>query len=150
MSPRSGNPRERMIQSAALLMREHGVEATSFSEVLAHSGAPRGSIYHHFPGGKTELIEEATRFAGEFIRQAAASARRERGGDPLTTLDLNARFWKKVLGDSNFSAGCPVAAGTLESERTPAVRDAAGKFFAGWQEEYAKTLIQSGVDPARA
>ncbi len=44
--------RQNMIQSAALLMRERGVDATSFSEVLAHSGAPRGSIYHHFPAAR--------------------------------------------------------------------------------------------------
>ena len=31
---------------------------------LAHSGAPRGSIYHHFPGGKAQLVEEATRYGG--------------------------------------------------------------------------------------
>src|SRR4051794_30210223 len=65
--PPQGSPRERMIRSAAELMRRRGVDATSFSEVLADSGAPRGSIYHHFPGGKDQLIEEATRWAGEFI-----------------------------------------------------------------------------------
>ena len=43
------HPRERMIQSALVLMGEHGVEATSFSQVIERSGAPRGSIYHHFP-----------------------------------------------------------------------------------------------------
>ena len=57
--------RQRMIVSAALLIREHGVEATSFSAVLAHSGAPRGSIYHHFPGGKAQLVEEATRYGAQ-------------------------------------------------------------------------------------
>ena len=63
-----------MIETAAVVMRERGVEATSFSEVLARSGAPRGSIYHHFPGGKAQLIEEATRYAGDFT--AAGSSPR--------------------------------------------------------------------------
>src|SRR3712207_8589123 len=47
---------------------ERGVQGTSFADVLEHSGAPRGSIYHHFGGGKTQLAEEATRWAGEYIR----------------------------------------------------------------------------------
>src|SRR4051794_13984394 len=139
-----------MIQSAALLMRERGVEATSFSDVLEHSGAPRGSIYHHFPGGKAQLVEEATRYAGEFIGRAAAKARERDGGDPLATLNMNARFWKKVLGDSGFAAGCPIVAGTLEGDRTPGARDAAGEVFRQWQRTYAESLIGAGVERERA
>ena len=78
----SGSSRQRMIETAAVVMRERGVEATSFSEVLARSGAPRGSIYHHFPGGKAQLIEEATRYGGEFTAAGltAALAHHNRGG----------------------------------------------------------------------
>lgn len=43
-------PRERMVVSAALLIRERGAHATAISDVLQHSGAPRGSAYHYFPG----------------------------------------------------------------------------------------------------
>lgn len=46
-------PRERMVVSAALLIRERGAHATAISDVLQHSGAPRGSAYHYFPGGRT-------------------------------------------------------------------------------------------------
>jgi AcrR family transcriptional regulator len=51
----TSDSRNRMIQSAALLFREHGYSGTGFRDVIEHSGAPRGSIYHHFPGGKEEL-----------------------------------------------------------------------------------------------
>ena len=60
------DPRRRMIQSAALLFRRQGIEGTSFSDVLEHSGAPRGSIYHHFPEGKAQLAEEAILRSAEF------------------------------------------------------------------------------------
>jgi len=43
-----------MVAGAARLLAEKGMEGTSFAEVLAATGAPRGSTYHHFPGGKTE------------------------------------------------------------------------------------------------
>ena len=59
--------RERMITSTALLIREKGARATSIDDVLAHSGAPRGSVYHHFPGGRDQLLREATDFAGGYI-----------------------------------------------------------------------------------
>ena len=51
--------RASMVRSAASLIRTRGVNATSFSDVLADSGAPRGSIYHHFPGGKDQLVDAA-------------------------------------------------------------------------------------------
>src|SRR3954468_6735161 len=116
-----------MIESAAVLMREHGVEATSFSDVLAHSGAPRGSIYHHFPDGKAQLIEEATRYAGDFIAAGLASSLTQQ--DPVAALRRFIATWRRVLRESDFGAGCPVVAATLEGERTPGARDAAGAAF---------------------
>ena len=59
--------RERMVISTALLVREQGARATSIDDVLAHSGAPRGSVYHHFPGGRRQLLSEAIDYAGEFV-----------------------------------------------------------------------------------
>jgi AcrR family transcriptional regulator len=105
--------RRRMIQSAALLMRERGVEATSFSEVLARSGAPRGSIYHHFPGGKAQLIEESTRYAGEFI--AAGLVASLQSGDPGAAVRAFGGSWRAILSESDYAAGCSVVAATLEA-----------------------------------
>ena len=49
--------RDQMIRSAIALFAERGVHGTSFTDVIAQAGAPRGSIYHHFPGGKDELVQ---------------------------------------------------------------------------------------------
>jgi AcrR family transcriptional regulator len=56
-----------MVADAALPLREYGASATSIDRVLAHSGTLRGSVYHHFPDGRTQLIREAVRFAGDYI-----------------------------------------------------------------------------------
>src|SRR5947199_6103109 len=106
----ASHPRDRMIQSALVLMGENGVEGTSFSEVIEHSGAPRGSIYHHFPGGKAQLIEEATRSAGELIAAGARAA--SASGDPLLPVEIVDRYWRRILLDSGYAAGCPIAAVT--------------------------------------
>ena len=137
-----------MIRSAALLMREVGVEATSFSEVLAHSGAPRGSIYHHFPEGKEQLIEEATRYGGDFIAAGVAAALEKE--DPVTALDDFARYWRAVLRDSDFAAGCPVVAATLEGDRNPAAREAAGQAFNRWRLLLAQSLRRRGIERDRS
>lgn len=127
-----------MIVSAALLMRERGVEATSFSEVIERSGAPRGSIYHHFPRGKAELIEAATRYAGEFTAAGLLAALQS--DDPVQAVHAFARTWTKILRQSDFGAGCPVVAATLEGERSAGAREAAGAAFAEWESLIAGAL----------
>src|SRR3954453_7316132 len=110
-------PRERMIRSAAVLMRENGVEAMSFSQVVEHSGAPRGSIYHYFPGGKSQLVEEATKWAGDFVRNRNGRAMEADG--PLAAMDSVEQFWRQVLDDTDFRAGCVIAGGALEGGGIP-------------------------------
>jgi TetR/AcrR family transcriptional repressor of lmrAB and yxaGH operons len=63
----SNDSREKMVRSAASLIASRGLNATSFSDVVADSGAPRGSIYHHFPDGKEQLSEEAVRWVTERV-----------------------------------------------------------------------------------
>jgi TetR/AcrR family transcriptional regulator, lmrAB and yxaGH operons repressor len=151
--------RDRMIASTTALIRARGVEATSLSDVLAHSGAPRGSIYHHFPGGKAQLVEEATRVAGGGFAEGMAAALAT--DDPLTALRAFADGWRAVLRASDFQDGCPIAAVAVESGGTGAgaragagVGDgalhAAGEAFAAWQDLLAAALQRRGVQPARA
>jgi AcrR family transcriptional regulator len=148
--PPTAAPRDRMIRSALILMGQQGVEATSFSQVLEHSGAPRGSIYHYFPGGKSELLEEATRYAGrmlvEVLRRAAAE-----NDDPVEALSAVGHFWRTNLADSDFAAGCPVVAAALEGDHgSSGARRAATEAFELWQQLYTEMLERAGVLPERA
>ncbi len=86
-------PRAAMIDSAVALIREQGVAATSFADVLAHSGAPRGSIYHHFPGGKSQLVEEATRSAAAYLGRGVA--RVLESGDTVSALRALVDLWRR-------------------------------------------------------
>lgn len=140
--------RQRMIRSAAVLFRRNGVEGTAFSDVIAHSGAPRGSIYHHFPGGKAELAEEATRYAGEYVAAALAAALVE--DDPVATLGGFSDVLADGLRSTRFQEGCPVVAAALEGERTPGAREAAGAALGGWEELLADALARNGVQAERA
>jgi TetR/AcrR family transcriptional repressor of lmrAB and yxaGH operons len=138
--------RQRMIQSAALLFRERGVEGTSFSDVIAHSGAPRGSIYHHFPDGKAQLVEETTRYAGDFIAGGLAAALEQK--DPAAALRRFAAVWRQGLADSDFEAGCPIVAATLEG--SPGARDAAAEAFDQWESLLAEAYERRGTPRQRA
>lgn len=146
--PRRSDARQQMIESAALLFRERGVQGTSFTDVLAHNGAPRGSIYDHFQGGKTQLAEEATQWAGDFIVATTVAALAE--NDPVEAIDAFRKQWTRVLRASDFGAGCPIVAATLEGDREPTVRDAAGQAFTAWEEVLADALCRRNVPRRRA
>jgi AcrR family transcriptional regulator len=139
------NSRDRMIVSAALLLREKGLTGTSFGDVIDHSGAPRGSIYHHFPDGKAQLVEEAVQYAGRYVQESIESS------DPIDALRAFTRAWRKTLEASDFRAGCPVVAVAVEAHNeAPELARAAADAFASWQHALQGLIEDAGLPPARA
>jgi AcrR family transcriptional regulator len=137
-----------MVRSAAVLFRERGIDGTSFSDVLEHSGAPRGSIYHHFPGGKEQLAEEATHYAGQFIATGLAAALAS--DEPVAAIRDFTAAWRRILRDSDLDAGCPILAAGLEGDRSPRARDAAAAAFKSWEDLCAEAFARHGVERERA
>lgn len=142
------NSRDQMLDSAITLFRERGVAATSLRDVVAHSGAPRGSIYHHFPGGKAQLAEEATQRAGDFI--GALLARLVTGDDPDRAVGRFVDYWSGALTSSDYRDGCPVAAAALSEDDTDAARAAAGVAFGQWESALSAALRERGLPAARS
>lgn len=141
-------PRERMIVSTALLVRERGARATSLDAILEHSGAPRGSVYHHFPGGREQLLREATDYAGEYVARRLAPKAPE---DPLAAIDILLDEYRESLLASDFRAGCPVVAVAVESgEEGPDLRDDVVRAFDRWRQIFARGFAASGIDEARS
>lgn len=135
-----------MIASAVELIRERGVAATSFADVLAHSGAPRGSIYHHFPRGKSQLVEEATADAAE--RLGRGVERVLGASDTVGALRALADVWRRGFETSGYRAGCPIVAAALGTE--PGARTIAGATFDAWCALIADKLVGEGVGQERA
>lgn len=138
-----------MIRAAAQLFRERGYAATSFQDVIARSGAPRGSIYHHFPRGKEQLAEEALRLGGDRIARAMATALAERGVPDAVVSFFD--WMADRLRASDFRAGCEVAGVALDtSPAEPALVAAASAAFARWREVLAEACVRAGATEAKA
>ena len=101
-----------MLISAAEVMRERGAAGVTIDEVLARSGAPRGSVYYHFPGGRNQILIEALQYAGDAIAGVIDDAA-QRGGMRLVREFVE--FWEQLLAESDFTAGCPVVAAAIGS-----------------------------------
>ncbi|GAA0967141.1 TetR/AcrR family transcriptional regulator [Actinocorallia libanotica] len=144
--PDPNGPRKAMIRSAIALIRRRGVAATSFADVLADSGAPRGSVYHHFPGGKSQLVEEATRSAAEYLDAGVAGVLA--ASDTPGALRALADLWRRGLEEGDHTVGCPIVAAALGTER--AARDVAGAAFENWRGMIADRLVADGAERGRA
>jgi AcrR family transcriptional regulator len=149
VSPRKSDSRERMILSAAALLREYGASATSIDRVLAHSGAPRGSVYHHFPGGRAQLIDEAVALAGDFIAGLIDAI--TQADDPVEAIDAFFVLWRDRLVKSDFRAGCPIVAVAVETnDDAPQLARSAAAVFARWQEALAALFVRHGLTEERS
>jgi AcrR family transcriptional regulator len=137
---------QRMVDAAIKLLARHGFQGASFGAILQESKAPRGSIYHHFPGGKNELVATAIDLAGE---RTVALVRGMRG---LGTAEIVSGFvgaWRAVLQISDFGAGCSALALTVSAD-VPELVERAGAVFRSWRAALTDVLEASGLDTDRA
>ena len=140
--------RSRMVRSAAALIRTRGASATSFSEVLADSGAPRGSIYHHFPDGKQQLEADAIRWTSDRVlahqRECAATT-------GAGVLECFIDMWRQTVLASGGAAGCVVAGVAIDTDaREPGMIDVVRETFRSWIGLLTEQLEGAGVPQGRA
>ncbi|TAL22357.1 MAG: TetR/AcrR family transcriptional regulator [Aquabacterium sp.] len=154
--------RIKMVIGAADLLSRRGLHATSFREVVRHTATPRGSIAHHFPGGKQQLVEEAVSFAGGQIAQGLAYVLEKHGAVGGLRRFLGA--WRKRLEAEGFESGCPVlavavehyssdargVAGAADEQAQARLLDLVDGVFVQWRQVLAAALEREGVAHARA
>ncbi len=142
--------RARMIETTARLLQHRGYYGTALSDILEASGAPRGSLYFHFPGGKDQLVLEATRAAAEI-------ATRELGETMVTAkspgrgVRAYAEAAARIMQETDYTFGCPVA---------PVILDATGgleelakicrETFESWSAILRASFREAGIPEKRA
>jgi AcrR family transcriptional regulator len=149
-APRENRTRQMMIRAAADLMQRRGYAGTGVAEILSRASAPRGSLYHHFPGGKREIAIEAIRYSGRLFERdlqkvAAESTVLEEYVAGLVALS------KRDLLATDFDAGCPIAATALDVPYDEHdILRACATAFTLWSDAVADGLTRIGVSPKRA
>ena len=146
MNPRH-NVRSNMVDGAVILLATQGVEGTSFKEVLGVANAPRGSVYHHFPGGKSELLHAALdRASGRALEAMEAT----RGQSALDVLERFLALWRGLLDYSQLRAGCAVVSITVAGPEGDLLEHV-GAIFRTWTDHLAELFFVGGMaeDTAR-
>jgi AcrR family transcriptional regulator len=134
-----------MVRSAARLFGERGFAGAGLRDVVAHSAAPRGSIYHHFPGGKAQLAQEAVGLASDVAAGTLKSK-----PDPVEALHACLDDWRRRLETSDFQAGSTIAAVATTPADVSGTREAAAAAYARWTDTFADVLRESGVRRKKA
>jgi TetR/AcrR family transcriptional regulator, lmrAB and yxaGH operons repressor len=142
--------RARLIAAMSDALQRRGFHGVGLNELLVTAGAPKGVLYHHFPGGKTALavaaIEASVERIGAYLDGLIA-----RGDPPLVVLEAWIEAAQRRLEKTGFESGCPLAAVALES--TPedaAIRAALTAGFAEFRRRIAGLLRAHGETEARA
>lgn len=142
--------RDRLIGAMLDALRTKGFHGVGISELLSQAQAPKGVLYHHFPGGKTELAVAAIDFV---VRQTtrALGKRLERHADPAQALTAWMADAQATLRSSAYQRGCPLATIALESSAADAaIREALARGFAAIRDTLKHALAARGLEPARA
>ncbi|OEK06584.1 TetR/AcrR family transcriptional regulator [Roseivirga misakiensis] len=141
------NTREKLVSTTSKLIRKKGYFGTGINEILKSVEVPKGSLYHHFPEGKDELIQAAIIYGGEAMMQKYGDA--IRGKDAAEGLSAMVDVMVKELKDSDFEDACPIAAVALASGVIDEnIRKACDRVFKGWQSSLAGYLERRGVEKA--
>jgi AcrR family transcriptional regulator len=142
--------RARMVESAAMLIRERGIHGVGLREVVAHSGGPRGSLGRYFPGGKTQLMTEAMDVALAEVFVELERTLREAETFPEAVGEIVAP-WRYLLVEHDFALGCPLAATVVDAIAANLdLRVHVSELLARYQAALAAVYLKFGDTPVQA
>ncbi|MFF7656664.1 TetR/AcrR family transcriptional regulator [Streptomyces sp. NPDC007983] len=149
MARSSAPSRERIVAGAADMISRRGLNATSIRELAKHAKAPLGSTYHYFPEGKGQLATEAVQYAGAAVSRIL---RDSLDAGPAAGLRAFLDVWRGIVVESDFRAGCPVLAVSVEEplDGIPPALTAAAEAFEDWERLLTQSLRAHGADTEQA
>lgn len=142
--------KQKLVAAAADLLRRRGLQATSIRELAKHAGAPLGSVYHYFPGGKAQFVADAVTFTACHVETQLAECL---ALGPMEGFKRYFAQWRSVLVESGYSAGCPLAAISMDAQAqqdAPEALSRVSEVFKDIKRQIASSLQESGLSATQA
>ena len=137
--------KENLVRTAMRLFRRQGYASTGLQQIVAESGAPKGSLYHYFPSGKEALGAAVIDLAGGLIA-AMLTEVAARHPEPKAFLRGYCRVMAGWMKESGFRSGCPIATTLLENApQSPAITAAGRRAVDGWIAIVARVFATGGM-----
>ncbi len=141
----AGETKERILDASGELFRRQGYMGTGVKQILAEAGAPFGSLYHHFPGGKVELGAETVRRSGALYGLLLGEFA---GPEVPLAAGIRAFFAAaaETLVETDYADACPIATVALETASTDEdLRQACADVFNAWIEGATARFTMEGI-----
>lgn len=144
--PRSDASRDRMLEATIELMRSAGLHGAGINHIVREGAAPKGSVYHFFPGGKLQIVGEALELYASrveaFIDEALAGPRT----NPARVRALFEAFAQRVE-QGGGRRSCAVGAVSLDlADDAEPLRPLLQHALQRWQDGVARRIV---LDDAR-
>jgi TetR/AcrR family transcriptional repressor of lmrAB and yxaGH operons len=148
--PAVAKHRDKIVHAAALLFRRKGYAATGMNDIVAVSGAPKGSVYYYFPAGKEQIAVETIGYAAGLVSSTLTQLS-ESETTPSGMVRAYGKLLRGWLAKSEYQDGCPITTTLLElSATSEPVAEAGRAAFTAWNNIYRAKLVEAGVAKARA
>ncbi|WP_165985562.1 TetR/AcrR family transcriptional regulator [Streptomyces sp. YIM 98790] len=140
MGQKGTETRKRLLDATQDLVETGGYFGTGLNQVIGRSGAPRGSLYFHFPGGKDQLVGESLRRSGRVIGEELAELA-ESASSAAQFAAAALRHLGDRLEESGWHKGCPVATVALETAATSdALQQICAEVYGSWEAALRERL----------
>ncbi|NIN65314.1 MAG: TetR family transcriptional regulator [Anaerolineae bacterium] len=142
--------REQIIETTAELLEMQGYLGTGLNQIIKESGAPKGSLYYHFPQGKEQFTTEAVHRIAQTIEERIRTnlAAIDNPGEAVAEFILKVAHYVEA---TEFAKGGGITTVALESITTSErIREACKEAYDLWQAAVEAKLVQSGYEPQRA
>lgn len=142
--------KDRILEASAELLRRNGYTGTGMKQVAAASGAPFGSVYHHFPGGKEQLGAETIRLAGTYYQDLVTEVMAAEP-DPVSAVTACFEGAAQTLVETDYADACPIATVALEVASTnETLRVATAEVFEQWLATCSGGFELAGIEKGRS
>lgn len=148
---KEGVHKQGLTRTAMRLFRRQGYASTGLQQILAESGAPKGSLYHYFPDGKEALAAAAVEMAGTMIADMLHDLAARSGDDAAGFVHAYCEIMAGWMTESGFRSGCPIATVALEAApQSITITAAAATAFDRWTDIVAAVFAKAGMTPETA
>lgn len=146
MGQKGNDTKARLLDATRDLAESGGYYGAGLNQIIAESGAPRGSVYFHFPGGKDQLISEALARSGQDIARLITGVQSPTAKGYIAAL---VGMLADRLESSGWRKGCPVATVTLDvASSNDAIRQVCSAMYASWEQALRDRLLGYGCPDA--
>jgi AcrR family transcriptional regulator len=131
--------------AGAELFRRNGYAGTGLKQIVSEAGAPFGSLYHFFPGGKEQLGEEVIRTSG-LAYIALFDLFIVPADDVVSGIEAFFAAGIATLEATDYVEGCPIATVALEVASTnEPLRQATADVFTAWIDAGTEKFARFGL-----